>query len=395
MRFIAAKRAANAALPGYADVGLFDPDREGGHLLPNLDINVKTERAGESVRFVTNSKGFRNSSEFDYERPEGVRRILFVGDSFVDGMRTDQEATIGFLLQKFLNRDNPAADRFEVIISGHNNPTNAWYHFQEHGYKYHPDIVLVGVTLGNDLTSNTFKVSFLPKADQNGRIFLEEAIWPRQAFRRHRNLMLPEAAYSPESVMDGIWDLEMVLRRYLSEGSIFFSQWSAPLIAGENYRRRVHAGGNYASLELFYRPIMAETEEVYRDFEAVLWGFGKEVARRGSRFVVALFPTRMQVSKSDWSVLVRAYSFDETRFDLDYPNQRIHAFCAGRDMVLIDTLPELRRLDGQGGGPLFRGRGDMHFNERGQEAVAGVLAQSILEGLRNDWASDSQTDFAR
>ena len=37
----------------------------------------------------------------------------------------------------------------EVIISGHNNPANAWYHWQEHGHRFQPDLVVVGVTVGN------------------------------------------------------------------------------------------------------------------------------------------------------------------------------------------------------------------------------------------------------
>ena len=89
--------------PDYGDIHHFDPSREGGHLLPNLDLLVNGERVGQRVRFITNSRGFRSDREFSYEAPESTYRILFLGDSFVDGMRTDQENTIGYILEEILD----------------------------------------------------------------------------------------------------------------------------------------------------------------------------------------------------------------------------------------------------------------------------------------------------
>ncbi len=82
---------------------LADPLREGGHLVPLLDVLARGEHRGQAVRWVTNSKGYRNDSEFAYEVPEGTYRILLMGDSYVDGFRTDQERTIGYLLERHLN----------------------------------------------------------------------------------------------------------------------------------------------------------------------------------------------------------------------------------------------------------------------------------------------------
>ena len=174
------KRVEGLRYPDYGQLVNFDPDREGGHLLPNLRFLVQGEIYGVGVRFITNSEGFRNTREFDYQAPVNSRRILFLGDSFVDGMRTDQEDTIGYRLQRLLNRPTNGQPKFEVMISGHNNPVNAWYYLQEHGHKFNPDVVIVGITLGNDLSWHSYNAGFVPTLDNQGRRLLKVAA-PLQA----------------------------------------------------------------------------------------------------------------------------------------------------------------------------------------------------------------------
>ena len=88
-------------VPGYQAVKIerWHPRQEGGHLLPNLNMNMQGgDRSGQRVRIITNSKGFRNDREFADHVPPDTFRILFMGDSFVDGFRTDQTRTIGNVL---------------------------------------------------------------------------------------------------------------------------------------------------------------------------------------------------------------------------------------------------------------------------------------------------------
>ena len=140
--------------------------------MPNLDTLMLGARADQPARIVTNSKGFRNAIEFDYEVPKGVRRILFVGDSYVDGMRTDQERTIGYLLEQRLARDDPDGKTYQVLIAGNKNPANSWYYLQEHGRKFNPHIVILGVTLGNDLTWHNYKAGLIPEQTSDGETIL-------------------------------------------------------------------------------------------------------------------------------------------------------------------------------------------------------------------------------
>ena len=142
-------------------------------------------------------------------------------------------------------------------------------------------------------------------------------------------------------------------------------------------RRRVYAAGFSASLALFYQPLMAEAITMYSDFEEVLVGLEDVVERHGAQLLVVLFPTRIQVSNSDWNLLVRAYSLDQNNFDLNYPNRLILKMCNEHNVRCTDVLSVLREREKNGDGGFYRGRGDMHFNEKGQQVVAEILSRSL------------------
>ncbi len=184
--------------PDYGQLIAFDPNREGGHLLPNLNCLAKGDRHARPIRFITNSRGFRSQGEFDHTPPAGVFRILLLGDSYIDGMRTDQADTIGAVLARNLNTSDAASptDRVEVMIAGHNNPVSARYYYQRHGWLYQPDLVIVGVTLGNDLTWNARGVTFEPGEMRDG---IQQLVWngsQRQDEQKAPGLVIPAAGYA-------------------------------------------------------------------------------------------------------------------------------------------------------------------------------------------------------
>ena len=361
------------AYPDYGALVAFDPTREGGHLLPNLDLLVQGEQQGRGVRFITNSQGFRSRREFTLEPQPGVPRALFLGDSFVDGMRTDQDETIGYLLEADLARDHPRA---EVLIAGHNNPANAWYYWQEHGHHYQPSVVILGVTLGNDLTWTSYGTTLVPATALDGSVRLRLVPPLRQASPRYASLALPEAAYQQPSRWEAWHDRELALRKRLSERS-WFAQTVPPLIApGASRRRQVPAADFLVSLILLFTPPTAEAATLFAEFEDVLLGFDRAVRDLGSQLLVVFFPVRAQVSPRDWGLLVRAYSLEPSKFDLDYSNQRLVGFCQRSGLRCVDLLPALR-LAHEDHGPLYRGRGDMHFNEAGQALAATEIAAAL------------------
>lgn len=385
LSFNSCKIETKTNLPDYGDVHKFDPNREGGHLLPNLNTLIKGEKVGQHVRIITNKKGFRNDREFNHNVPHKTYRILLLGDSYVDGMRTDQKNTIGYVLEKLLNasikgENSSSYEFFEVMISGHNNPANAWYYYQEHGYKYHPNLVILGITLGNDITWHNYKSELLPVTSDDGTLYLK--LVPnarRQIGTQKRDLLLPPDAYESKSrFWEKIQDRELLTRMYLARKSNLFGYSIPPQLGPDrNTKRHVYAAGFFNSLGLFYRPTMPEIEEMYLDFEEVLSGINNRVKADDSELLLVLFPIRAQVSKKDLDLLTRFYSLRKTKFDLNYPNHRITMFCKEQNINCLDLLLPFKQYVEETKGHLYRSRGDMHFNEMGQRLAGRMISETI------------------
>ena len=106
----------------------------------------------QSIPVDINSHGLRGP-ETTYEKPAGTFRILNLGDSVVMGWGVRQEDTYGRQLESLLNENNSGDQRIEVINAGVPgwNLENASAYLQAEGLKYKPDLIILGLTLANDI----------------------------------------------------------------------------------------------------------------------------------------------------------------------------------------------------------------------------------------------------
>ena len=110
----------------------------------------------QSIPVDINTHGLR-SPETSYEKPAGTFRILNLGDSVVMGWGVREEDTYGRRLESMLNEESGGDSRFEVINAGVPgwNLENALAYLQAEGLKYQPDLILLGLTLANDIKGNS------------------------------------------------------------------------------------------------------------------------------------------------------------------------------------------------------------------------------------------------
>jgi hypothetical protein len=99
-----------------------------------------------------NSAGFRGP-EFTIEKPEGVFRILNLGDSVVMGWGVEEKDTYGRQLEGFLNQNSDGKLRYEVINAGVPgwNLDNELAYLQGAGLSLDPDLILLDITIVNDI----------------------------------------------------------------------------------------------------------------------------------------------------------------------------------------------------------------------------------------------------
>ncbi|MGO9120359.1 MAG: SGNH/GDSL hydrolase family protein [Desulfomonilaceae bacterium] len=109
------------------------------------DPNSKTSYIN---RFHWNSDGYFDN-DYDYRRPEGVHRIVVVGDSFVEAVQVPLARTFHKLIEADLNATPGGAEirpKIEVIALG-NSGTGQLEHFKvlrDRAILYHPDVVAIG-----------------------------------------------------------------------------------------------------------------------------------------------------------------------------------------------------------------------------------------------------------
>jgi lysophospholipase L1-like esterase len=99
-----------------------------------------------------NMHGLR-SPDIPYEKPADTVRILNLGDSVAMGWGVREEETYGRYLEERLNAQPTGSQRYEVINAGVPgwNLENELAFLQAEGLRYEPDVILLDLTIVNDI----------------------------------------------------------------------------------------------------------------------------------------------------------------------------------------------------------------------------------------------------
>lgn len=345
---------------------------EGGFLKPDVDTLVNNPYRSQ-VRWVTNSKGFRNSKEINRKKPSRTFRILSLGDSFTAGYRVAQSQTFSFLLEQQLN-SNQDSINYEVVISNINNPVLGIAYINKHGLTYSPDIILLGITLGNDLTQSLIELC------KDGRYRLvNDSLKTNPNYSTSR---LTEAMeeFFPDNICDYSHDLDDLIEKSItlkfiksafgitSEGESIFSS------RGKAYPYlHDHSHG----LGLFIKDPPKSIELAYQINEKVLRVYQNIALKNGIRLIVCAFPQRYQINTRDWKKTIDDYDIHEQYFDITIANNRINSFCTKNNIEHIDITQQMKNEFELTGENLYMPMGDMHWNRNGHqiafESIYGYL----------------------
>jgi lysophospholipase L1-like esterase len=103
-------------------------------------------------KFVTNAQGFRDTRNYAYEKPDGLLRVIAVGDSNTQGFEVRQNRTFPAVIEQYLRRRDVNVEVLNAGISGFSTAEELAF-LENEGIKYRPDAVIVGF-FANDFEDN-------------------------------------------------------------------------------------------------------------------------------------------------------------------------------------------------------------------------------------------------
>ena len=365
LRLYADWRARN--LPDYGDAWRTPNDVPlglglGGYLKENFDAQVMNGYGG-TVRWTNNSQGFRNDRDFTPAPPPGVLRILSLGDSFTAGYRVGQQDIFSRRLEVWSEqRFGPT----QVLVSCIEQPLTALHYLERYGERWMPHLVLLGVTLGNDIAQTHSSLN----------VQKQSAMFGPQA------MFLPDYSHTGPIPAPALWQRSHFLRLLMgSRRGITYQP--GPYV-------RFFDPGH--SLGLYLRRTPHEARAAFESLFQVLKSIAEWCRSRRILFAATLFPLRIQVQPADWRAALRDLALKEDEFDLMLPNRTILEFCRRASIPCLDPTDEMQRIYRETGSEQYLPNRDMHWNAEGHraflQAVKGELAPILSEARLSLKAED-------
>jgi len=355
----------------------------GGYLQENFTGYV-TDGLGGTVRWHNNAAGFRHDQEVSPEPAPGVLRLLSMGDSFAAGYRVGQEETFSFLLEQWINQK---LGKSEVLVSEIEEPITGLYYLSKSGLAFHPHIVLLGITIGNDITQSYIALDprggYILKVD-NGNVTIEKTAGSI-GVSSFKDYEIPEPYFQAPSKSELTiikikkWFKYLHLTRRLYQDREGIMSWHQ-----KQNRPKIFDMTN--GLAMFLKPLPPMVEEAYERLFKIIVATQIFCNQHHMVFAVELFPQRFQVQPPDWDSAVEKYSLKKSGFDLMQPNRKIREFCQQHDIILIDPTAAMAQRFALTGKNMYLPNGDMHWSREGHRAFFECSRSAFSElaqaGLR-------------
>jgi hypothetical protein len=338
------------ASPAFQRLFMDDPVI-GYRLRPGARTRFRTAEFTAEINI--NQAGVRDEAEIG-PKASGERRIVILGDSLVLSVQVDFDRTFGALLEGRLNRAAPPGVRYRVINAGVQGygPVEELLFFRTVAKHFEPDVVLVGLFVGNDAEE---AVVSEPRLRGEHRPAVEAASERLQVQVRRlvrRSMVLQVLRLRVVAALDRIRPQQLATEPPLQS----YAADPAPRIA--------------RGLAITTRIV----EEIATDASAV-----------GARTGVILMPARFQVDDDDYGRLRETVREAGGQLVRDGATERFDEALASLPLPRFDLLPDLRRALP---GPDVFYQQTIHFTPHGHEIVAAALDRFLHEsGLLDDRAA--------
>lgn len=356
-------------LPGYYETGLYIVREERlGHVHPpGYGGWMKTPEF--TTRIDINQLGLRDRCT-TYEKPLGTYRVLLLGDSFAEAIQVQQNEGIAERLEALLNVDSPRP--VEVINAGvaAYGTAQELLYFEQEGFKFQPDLVVLMFYVGNDLRNNSYRLEL---EDRKLKLALKPYF---DVDKQGRLELIPGPPVAPrDPVLAAFRDHSLLFN--VIESSLYGS------LSQETPREPIETvtPQHWPIRALFETDPDEEWLRAWRISEVLLATMKQRAAERGAPLVIVGVPDGRAMDEQGWRAEVAGRRLDQGRLDIDAPTNRLGEVAARIGVPYVNLLPALRQAVADGAGPVYYAT-DLHWNATGHSVAAQVVAGALVaEGL--------------
>ena len=331
-----------------------------------------------TVKVSINSKGLRDV-EHDYEKEEGVFRIVVLGDSFMEAYQVPLEQSFPRLLEKNLNKR--LSKKVEVInlgVGGYGTAQEYLY-LKEEGLKYKPDLVILAFLGCNDVRNNSRLLELKLWRRENT---YKVAGRPFYSIDDDRGLILhgPDFENNIKLAKRRVERFkEKANKRALKDRLLFYRLLKTKL-------NSINANVHYWSYNLnamlgAYFPLYDKDWEEAWDVTKRIISMTNELSlNHGARFILFTVPAKFQVEKDFFENALSVYQKREPdlKIDLKKPENILKSFCEENEIYFLSMLKEFRECYMKND-RLHHSIVDRHWNKEGHKLSSSIIANYIIK----------------
>src|SRR4051794_7794493 len=248
-------------------------------------------RTSEFTSYVqVNSRGLRDR-ETTLPKPDGLYRILMLGDSFVEGAQVNLEQTLPKQLERQLGGGQGGTSHpLDTVNAGNAGfGTAQELLFLEHeGPIYRPNLVILVFYVDNDAANNGFKIAQKLQLDTDHRPFF--------VLDEQGNLQQRPLAPVPAEPMGPVKD---VLRQH----SLLFAV-GENLLTAQVSAKRYHAMRMDRDKTMYKLDLPPTWEEAWQVTDALIARAQASAQAINADLVVVSAPSQFQIYEDDWYDLI-------------------------------------------------------------------------------------------
>jgi hypothetical protein len=344
----------------------FDP-RLGWSLKPGSYLRSVDNKRGLDYRIRVNSQGMRER-EIAPDKKSTKKRILLIGDSIAFGTGVDAEWCLSSFMDRALGSD------IEVLnggVCGWGTDQELIY-YESFARDLHPDVVVLCMTMANDVINNMLDHLFLESAPKPRFVLDGDSIKLAQ-----EELCAPDIPLSRRirNCLKHHSRLLVFVKRRIDKLKYNFALKDDPECMPSGFEKE-GLDRAYSHWSVYEKSYGTCLEEAWCITEALIERFAFLCREDGVALIIFAFPLKIEIDEKWRRELMNHYDIEASRFDFQKPFRRLKDFCRCHDIEFIYPLDEFEAAAER---RCLYFENDSHPNQFGHAEAAHVMLKLLRE----------------